>query len=58
MPDIIKCTGKECLLKDKCYRYTAVSKKFWQSFMNPTYKNGKCDHFWDNKDKKEIKENK
>lgn len=32
MADITKCSGDDCPLKDKCYRYTAVADEFWQAF--------------------------
>jgi hypothetical protein len=31
MADISKCLGKDCPLKDKCYRYLAVDGG-WQSY--------------------------
>lgn len=41
------CTGHDCPLKEKCYRYTAEPCEFRQSyFMSPPYKDGKCDHYW------------
>lgn len=33
MSDITKCTAKNCQLKDKCYRYTAIDG-YWQSYAN------------------------
>ena len=32
MPDITMCTSKECLYKDKCYRFKAVPSEYWQSY--------------------------
>lgn len=60
MADISKCTGilrKEsggedniCPLRDQCYRYTAPSSEFWQSYMHtPGYfENGEfvCNFKW------------
>jgi hypothetical protein len=47
MPDITMCEGKDCPLKEDCYRYTAIPNEYRQSyFMNPPYnkEEGKCDH--------------
>ena len=50
MPDITMCKGTNCPLKEKCYRYTAKPNKYWQSwFYEAPVKNGKCDHFWEDK---------
>lgn len=47
MPDITKCEGTDCPVKEKCYRFTARDSEFRQSyFVTPPYKDGKCDHFW------------
>ena len=52
MSDISMCVGLNCPLKEKCYRYTAKVSKFWQSYFTEVpYKDGKCEYFWDNKDK-------
>lgn len=49
MPDISMCEGGACPLKEKCYRFTAKPFGLCQSyFMNPPYKDGKCDYFWSN----------
>lgn len=49
MPDITMCTGKDCPLKDDCYRYTAFPNLYYQSyFRDPPYKDGECNHFWNN----------
>lgn len=32
MPDITMCTNNGCPLKDRCYRFTAETKEFMQSF--------------------------
>ncbi len=50
MTDITKCSGKDCPFKEVCYRYTAPSSEFRQSFfVEPPIKNGECDEFWSNK---------
>lgn len=47
MADITKCKGGYCLLKDKCYRYTAKDSEYRQSyFMELPMKNGICDMYW------------
>lgn len=47
MPDIAKCEGTGCPVKEKCYRFTAKDSEFRQSyFIEPPYKDGKCDHYW------------
>ena len=47
MPDITKCEGTDCPVKEKCYRFTARDSEFRQSyFVTPPYKDGKCDHYW------------
>ena len=45
------CSGKECVIKDKCYRYTTEipNHNYW-AYKNPPFiiKDGvfKCDMFW------------
>jgi hypothetical protein len=47
MPDITLCTGEGCPMRAKCYRHTAQSSKYAQSyFVTPPMKDGKCDSFW------------
>lgn len=47
MSDITKCSGVGCPVKDKCYRFTATTSKFLQSyFVEVPYKDGKCDMYW------------
>jgi hypothetical protein len=49
MPDITMCEGKDCPLKEDCYRYTAKPNEYRQSyFVNPPYNEEKkeCDHYW------------
>ena len=52
MPDITLCANKNCPLKDKCYRFTATPDPLWQSYADFEPVKGKCDHFWDNTNKK------
>jgi len=50
MADITACSGVNCPLKDKCYRYTCIKNPDWQSyFMEPPIKDGKCEYLWRNK---------
>lgn len=46
MPDITKCKGNNCPLKDKCYRFTSTSSYYQSYFVGIPYENGKCDFFW------------
>ena len=53
MPDIAKCSGKGCTLKETCYRFKSKSSEYMQSyFARPPDKgkdeNGKtkCDMYW------------
>ncbi len=51
MPDITMCKGKDCPLKDKCYRHRATPTPHWQSyFVDSPIKDGKCEHFWEEED--------
>lgn len=54
MADITTCEGKDCPLKEKCYRYTAEPCKYRQSyFLEPPYKeDGHCDYAWPNYEKR------
>jgi hypothetical protein len=48
--DGTKCSGEYCKVKDACYRYTAESSKYMQSwFFDTPIKDGECDMFWNNK---------
>ena len=48
MADITKCRGDGCKNKERCYRYTATSNEYRQSyFINvPLKKDGTCDELW------------
>ena len=51
MPDITMCSGKDCPVKEMCYRHTATPNEFRQSyFLSPpgVLKDGKfkCDMYW------------
>lgn len=48
MPDITMCYGKDCPLKDKCYRATAAPNPYRQAYWcnSPVDKDGKCEYYW------------
>lgn len=59
MPDITKCEGRQCELKETCYRYTSEPSKYRQSYFTlpPLYlnENGEheCDEYWSDKQKEQ-----
>ena len=44
MPDISKCNGDKCPIKETCYRYTSRAS-FMQYYGNFTYENG-CNYYY------------
>lgn len=51
MADISKCSGEDCPVKEKCYRFTATASEFMQSyFFEPPLKikDGvfTCEMYW------------
>lgn len=47
MADITKCFGRECPIKESCYRFTALADNICQSyFAESPIKDGKCDMYW------------
>ena len=47
MPDITMCEGKDCPLKETCYRYTAKPSEYLQSYFTEIPYNkeeNKCDY--------------
>ena len=52
MSDITMCKGTDCVQKETCFRFTAVPKKYGQSYfeMPPREKNDVygCEHFLKN----------
>lgn len=48
MADITMCNGDKCPLKFKCYRFTAPKSNRQSFFVEVPFKNGLCDHYWDN----------
>lgn len=52
MADITMCNGRDCPLSYKCYRHNAKADSYWQSyFVEAPYKEGKCEEFWEQKEK-------
>ena len=49
MPDISKCEGKDCPIKENCYRFKAIPNPLWQSYSNFIYDKvkEKCEYFWE-----------
>jgi hypothetical protein len=59
MPDITKCEGTDCPLKENCYRFTATDSGLNQSYFEPPpIKDGKCDEFWEDTHNKNLLNNK
>ena len=52
MSDIAKCIGKDCKVKESCYRFTAPPSEYWQSYIMPKVKDGKCEMYWKNEKQK------
>ena len=49
MSDITMCTGKECPLKETCYRYTAPKNEYRQSyfqFVPYDHESGDCEFYY------------
>ena len=53
MTDISKCDGKDCCIKDQCYRYTAPVG-IRQSYIAPEHRGLKCPEFWEIEKRKYI----
>jgi hypothetical protein len=49
MSDITKCTGANEPKCETCYRKTAISNEYRQSYFIqvPMQKNGECDEYWE-----------
>jgi len=48
--DISKCEGKECPLRDTCYRYTVKADEFMQaygSYWRDLEEKNKCKYYWE-----------
>ena len=50
MADISKCNGKDCDIKDDCYRYTADAH-INQSWVEPHETGGDCEMYYPNGNK-------
>lgn len=50
MPDISKCTGIGCPLKETCYRCISEPNEFRQAYVAFKYDEEKqeCKHYWEN----------
>ena len=46
MADITKCRGDGCIVKEKCYRYTAKDSSYQSYFVEVPFREGKCDMYW------------
>ena len=47
MADITMCEGRDCPLKEKCFRFKANPAKMCQTYFSEApYKDGECDYFW------------
>jgi len=50
MPDISKCTGKGCKIREKCWRFTSEANPLWQCYadfdVKPVKFQKDCDAFW------------
>ena len=44
MPDITKCSGVGCKLKQECYRYTSKADDYQAYFLTPPIKGNQCKH--------------
>lgn len=51
MTYISKCFGKDCPLRDTCWRYLAPAGDFFQSYLDIQYKPD-CSHYWEVKNEK------
>jgi len=50
MADITMCTGTNCPVKEKCYRFTATPNELWESwFIESPITDGKCEMYWGEK---------
>lgn len=47
MPDITMCMGKDCPLKETCYRYKAEPSEYQSYWLEPPYYAGICEHYWE-----------
>lgn len=48
MPDISMCLGQGCILRARCYRYTAIPNPYRQAYIAPEKTGLSCDYYWCN----------
>lgn len=60
MADITMCRGTDCPNKDSCYRFTATSNKYRQSYFVevPLKSDNTCNEYWKDERHKILKESK
>lgn len=63
MADITMCTAKNCQVKHKCKRFTAIPDPMYQSIANfnkdkEINSEYECDDFWNNKREGKVNERK
>lgn len=46
MPDITMCANKDCVVKERCYRYMAIPSHYQSVAIFQPNKNDLCDYFW------------
>ena len=48
MPEITMCHGKDCPLKDLCYRFKAIPSQYQSYFIEIPYSNNSknCECYW------------
>ena len=55
MADITKCDGKDCPVKESCYRFTAKASDYQYYFIESPIKDGKCEMYWEKQSEYTIK---
>lgn len=53
MSDIAMCLWTDCLMKNKCWRYSAPRDKYQTYFIEPPIEDWKCEYFWEMENKKQ-----
>lgn len=46
MADITMCSGKNCPVANKCYRFTATPSDHQSYFLSPPYDGKSCSMYW------------
>ena len=46
MPDITMCWGRDCPVKENCYRFMAKPDDYQAYFIDSPIRKGKCQHYW------------